>query len=361
MKRKLLFFVIALFLGLAIFAFFRVDREAVMCEYKYLFHREDTYLETGYELEIDLDPIHQIDRNYGNWLVHPCVRYIKEGLNGHKWWMACTPYPNANNRYEQPILFYGDGNDTIPPQKWKYVGIVQDWHPEGGYNADPNLFYYDSKLWIFWKEHRTNNTEEQHSFNCIMAKSFDGVKFSDPIRVLNNDDSINVKLTAPIVYEKDSSVFLLATEFEHPRDYSNEDLPFGNSHLAVWELQGREFKKDSFKYRRKALQKYKEGFDFWHTDICQINDTLYASVVTPGHAYEVLIGFSRNGENFDYLSKPLLSSKGNGISRIYKVSLVIVGNTAYLFYPARKGFIKGIEYSTIYCKPFNISTILDTK
>lgn len=360
MKKRKLYITIFVLCGLfSLFVYFRVDREAVLCEINYQFHHEQTYLEHGTQLYLDLEPLHKIDKDYGNWLVHPCVRYIEKGLNGHKWWMAVTPYPNANSRYEQPILFYGEGNDTIPPKNWRFVGLVQDWHPDGGYNADPNLFFDGTKLWIFWKECKTSNTDREHAYNCVMCKYFDGKKFGTPIRVLNNNDSINVRLTAPIVYEKEGKIKLIATEFEHPRDHENEALPFGNSHFAVWELRGAEFSRDAFSYQKKAIQNYKKGFDFWHADICQLNDFLYASVVTPGQANEILIGFSKNGENFNFLPKPLLSSKGNGISRMYKPSLVFVGKTAYLFYPARVGVVKGIESSSIFYTSFCISDVLD--
>ena len=194
---------------------------------------------------MDLVPLHKIDVNYGNWLVHPCVRYIPEGINGHKWWMAVTPYPDFNSKYEQPLLFCGEGNEDFPPNKWKYVGFIAASH-EKGYNADPNMFYADGKLWIVWKEHATENTKS----NCIMMRSYDGFSFSHPRKVLEERDSIHVGLTAPVILEINDSIKLLATDFEHQR---NEDInsfqPFGENSLAVWYLEGNDWEKGIFKYQ----------------------------------------------------------------------------------------------------------------
>ena len=35
-------------------------------------------------LLIDTDTLRRIDPEYGDWLVHPCVRYIPDGLGGHR-------------------------------------------------------------------------------------------------------------------------------------------------------------------------------------------------------------------------------------------------------------------------------------
>ena len=48
-------------------------------------------------------------------VVHPCVRYIPEGFNGHSWWMVYTPYYKANAELENPILCYADGDSTTIP------------------------------------------------------------------------------------------------------------------------------------------------------------------------------------------------------------------------------------------------------
>lgn len=39
---------------------------------------------------------------------HPDVLYIEEEWNGHKYWMAHTPYKDPNEKIENPSLSYSD-------------------------------------------------------------------------------------------------------------------------------------------------------------------------------------------------------------------------------------------------------------
>ena len=113
------------------------------------FHIVEAAMPQGKELQVDLTLLHKKSPKYGDWLIHPCVRYIPNGFAGHKWWMVCTPYPNFNSYCENPVLFCGDGDSV--PTKWDFVAIVQDSHKHG-YNADGCLYFDGEKLWILWKE-----------------------------------------------------------------------------------------------------------------------------------------------------------------------------------------------------------------
>ena len=131
------------------------------------------------ELVLDLNPLWQLDPGYNDWLVHPSVEFIPEGLNGYKWWLAVTPYRGKYGKpsdWEQPLLFCGEDNSNNPPQRWKFVGVVQERHPRG-FNADPNLYYDGNKLWIIWKESGTYNTEEEKASTSIMGRWYDGKTF----------------------------------------------------------------------------------------------------------------------------------------------------------------------------------------
>jgi hypothetical protein len=320
----------------------------------YVLDHEETFLTRGDVLNLDLAPLHEIDVQYGDWLVHPCVRYIPEGINGHKWWMAVTPYPNSDSKYEQPILFCGVGNDVFPPMKWNYVGIIAERH-DLGYNADPNIFYADGKLWIVWKEHATENTKR----NCIMMCSYDGNSFSLPRKVLEERDSIHVGLTAPVILEINDSIKLLATDFEHAR--IEDQQPFGDNSLAVWYLEGNDWENGIFKYQCSAKQDYPSGFNYWHSDMVKVNDKLYYSVVTPEQADKILIGESYDGVHYRYLEKPLLSRNGNMLTNLYKASLVSVNDNYYLFYPCLSNYSKYNKKSYIHCKAFKMHTIFSTQ
>lgn len=314
----------------------------------YLFRHQKSILKRSdiRRLNIELEGLHKVGPGYGHWLVHPCVRYITEGFAGHKWWMVVTPYPNSNSYYEQPVLYYGDGNDGEPPQNWKFVSIVQEPH-ERGFNSDPNLFYDGKKLWIFWKESKTENTLESANWHSIMARSFDGSSWSPVQKMADNNDPHIANVFAPTILNIDGEIIMLATAFEHPR-VSGSHLPFGHNHLALWRLDRNEIEGAHFVFDRVCKQSYPKDFNFWHADICQTSDNSYCCVVTDEQAKRLLIGKSNNGVEFKFSETPLLSSYGNNVSYIYKASPVFVNGSLYVFHPLRTGLLKKNRKVDIY-------------
>lgn len=88
---------------------------------------------------------------------HPSVVYIPEGWNGHKYWMAQTPFPPADvkpyrDRYELPCIHYSD--DGI---KWNPIisNPIEDLMPEEieahNYYSDPHLVLRDGVLECYYR------------------------------------------------------------------------------------------------------------------------------------------------------------------------------------------------------------------
>ena len=308
-------------------------------------------------LNLDLNKLHEKDKQYGNWLVHPCVRYIPEGFANHKWWLVVTPYPNHNSKYEQPVLFYGDGEDVAPPKKWIYVDIVQNAH-ENGFNSDPNLFYDAGKLWIFWKETGTENTNGTPKSHSIMARYFDGVRFGTIQKMAVNIDENKANVFAPVVLKIKDKIIMLATAFEHER-VLDKQMPYGHNHLAIWNLNHHILDNASFVYDRTVIQDYPESFNFWHTDMCNVDDRIYLSVVSNEIANELLIGLSRDGFNYRYSEQPLLSSRSNNMDSLYKASIVVVEKKVFVFHPMRLGIIKKNRKSPICVTEYDLEYLLN--
>lgn len=311
----------------------------------------ESYIQSDTLMNVDTDTLRRIDAGYGDWLVHPCVRYIPEGLGGHQWWLAVTPYPEGNNKYENPVLYYGDENGMRPPKNWIYAGMVQEM-PSRGYNADPNLHYdRDSKLlYIIWKECNTPNTNEESQFNAIMYRTFDGERFGEIRKLFDNTDDGSVRITAPSLIKVRDNIYCFATDFEHERT-TGTLTPRGHCGIAVWENQSLSLDSISFRYIASMKPKYKEGFDYWHTEfIFDSNDNLYYSVVTNQNAFDVLLGISEDGFDYTYIDKPLISFTDKRHSRnLYKASLVSMKDKLYVFYPKRSKDNRSVHiyYATI--------------
>ena len=112
--KKIIILTVLLF-GTLFYLYIKIDPAIIRGLYYYLCKSEKTIMSHGKQLDIDLESLHKADPAYGEWLVHPSVKYIPQGFAGHKWWMVVTPYPKWNNKYEQPVLYYGNTNDDFPP------------------------------------------------------------------------------------------------------------------------------------------------------------------------------------------------------------------------------------------------------
>lgn len=314
--------------------------------------RTPVAMSPGRELNVDVKSLNAIDNKYGDWLIHPCVRYISEGFAGHKWWMVVTPYPNYNSKYENPILYYGDGNDAIPPLNWVFVGVVQGSY-EKGYNADCNLHYDGEKLWIFWKESDTLNTKPESGYKNMMGCYYDGKEFGPAKNFCDNPDDKSMYLAAPVVCDVNGEVKCLGVYSPNMGD-NTPGVERKPRSIAVFGLNGK-LDNSRFEFEHIAPQTYRKGFDFWHIDIFAHNDKYY-SLVTPERGTEIVMGESEDGLSYNHFKKPLLHS--NGIHRVpymYKASGQVVDGTFYLFYPSK---LKDGKRVHIFCASMNFDKLL---
>lgn len=70
-------------------------------------------------------------------VVEPCIEYIPQGWNGHKWWALITGYTNGNAATENPCIYYSDDGTTFTPVPAASFPLVGP--PATGNNADPEL------------------------------------------------------------------------------------------------------------------------------------------------------------------------------------------------------------------------------
>ena len=98
-------------------------------------------------------------------IVHPCVRFIEEGFEGHQWWMVYTPFYGGNSDLENPVLCYADAASGKAPARWTYYCTIKE-RPVSGYNSDPTMFFNDGRLYVYWRENYTSLTE---SHGCSRA------------------------------------------------------------------------------------------------------------------------------------------------------------------------------------------------
>jgi len=108
--------------------------------------------------------------------VHPDVVFVPQGFAGYQYWMAFTPYPLMNDRYENPTI--RASHDGV---NWERVDETPDPlvappdDPEF-HHADPELIYHSGNLHVvFATIHRET---DEVTFSVISCK--DDLRWSRP-------------------------------------------------------------------------------------------------------------------------------------------------------------------------------------
>lgn len=115
-------------------------------------------------------------------ITHPSVLYFPENWNGHKYWAVATPYPNSNDGYENPSIYYFD----TPGENWEVpAGLTNPVvpKPSSGFNSDPCLVYNKTsdELYCFYRDYNSTDSNTKY----LIIKSFDGIRWSNPILLYN--------------------------------------------------------------------------------------------------------------------------------------------------------------------------------
>lgn len=108
--------------------------------------------------------------------VHPDVLHVPSGFLGYEYWMACTPYPFAADRLENPIVRVShDGVHwtSFPGAPDPLVEAPSNgaWH-----HADTDIVLHRGRLYVFYIS--TNRERAETVFSFIA--SVDGVHWSEP-------------------------------------------------------------------------------------------------------------------------------------------------------------------------------------
>jgi hypothetical protein len=288
--------------------------------------------------------------NYGD-VVHPCVRYIHEGFEGHKWWMVYTPYYASNDKTENPILCYAEDNSTKPPIFWKIYCQVQG-QPPKGYNSDPSLLFDKGKLYVMWRENLTLETDKygfaRASF-CGLVHDGKIQRVAEPLvgtvdpetdpetspTFMANSDgtytcyAMNLRFHSKTVKKMPSFIKKLLLVIDLLGFWS-EQKSFG---IAQWEGVS---PTKAFKLKRTVrFQNLNKLYRPWHMDIFDCVGKRFAIVQTNQSNADLCLAESSDGINFYMFNLPLMTNATSSKIGIYKPCAGVVDDTFYLYYTAQ--------------------------
>jgi hypothetical protein len=114
-------------------------------------------------------------------VVHPDVYDAGEGQtwNGHRYWMAMTPYPDGNDAYENPSIVVSEDGDTWTVPQGLTNPIVAK--PADGHNADPDIVLLpDGQTMAMFCMQSDDTTFTR----VYVTTSTDGVTWAEPTLLL---------------------------------------------------------------------------------------------------------------------------------------------------------------------------------
>ena len=285
-------------------------------------------------------------KKYRNDCLHPCIRFIPSGFLGHNWWMVQSPYYGQNSKIENPILYYSD--DSI---NWIPVAVVRE-TPIKGYNSDPNLFYEDGKLWIFWRECFTPLGD---SIDSLMATvgvwTLDGKAFSEPQVFLSHKEPNQDTEQSPILIKREGRYLFYAVHYQYEPERKNLGIAiWEGSSLTNPDFYLREVTKLPIiytcdKFKQLKISKYlffipkPLKHDVWHFDLVEHDNKLYMlSVAEWGD--NIMLSIADDYKHFKTMQKPLVNTHYSNQQYLYKPTGFIQNKVLVLYYTARNNLDK---------------------
>lgn len=308
-------------------------------------------------VEVEVEPF-RFEENHGD-IVHPCVRFISEGFEGHNWWMVYTPYYAADSSMENPILCYAEEEDpNTPPTEWKVYGLVNE-KPEDGYNSDPTLLYKNGQLYVFWRENY-EHSKKPHKFiraTYVAKVSYGTFEKVGKEVLFTEDKEIDAETCPTFMVNIDGSVTAYAMHLkfhsERIRDmrsawmkknalrvvgltdllgFYSQQNHYG---IAIWKQQG-EISEPFEHTTTNKIAKCNKLYRPWHMDLFDWDGKRYAIIQTNQMNADLCLAVSEDMEHFTMLKKPLITNATIDKLGIYKpCAAVTPDGTFYLYYTAQ--------------------------
>lgn len=266
--------------------------------------------------------------NYGQSQTHPSIVFIPGGWNGHEYWLATTPYPEAVGVFENPCIYYGDAdNEGNPPRIFTpisgtpsgdftmvnnpIVKVPNNWTT----NSDPDL-WLDPDTSIMWMISRENsNHHAPYSQKSADGQAWTprGDRATGYLWKEGTGDLVGKpEFLSPAILKIGNKIRVYSLSGSggiYSLNYKlNRGLCWG-----LWVMEGTKLEGvGDFVYVKKAAILGKRGIEPWHMDMFIDSRTGYIYMICSAknnltNTTDVYLAESADGWNFNLFSKPLIS------------------------------------------------------
>lgn len=263
---------------------------------------------------------------------HPSVIYRKEGWNGHRFWMAQTPFPPNNiqpyrDYYELPCIHFSDDGKEWFGINNNPIECLDEASVEAhNYYSDPHLLIKDGNMECYYRYTFLKDKRLEGNKTLLLKKtSKDGINWSEreTIADLRQDDDIAIwgtQIISPAIVYNDTQY--LCWFVDKSSYLQNRNIKLCTS------LDGKN-------WNPFIECKLDTDIDPWHIDV-QYNDGNYQLIV---YDMDSLYWFeSKDGISFSFVSKiihPTHYFMDFFAEGLYRSCSVKVDNKDYLYFSAK--------------------------
>lgn len=266
--------------------------------------------------------------------VHPKVLDTITGWGGHRYWMAHTPYPFADDSKEDPcILVSADGTTWTTP-----AGLTNPLDDQPGtpdfYNSDTHLVLHEGTMHLIW---RTSRTSPQIEDEISWRTSTDGTTWTPKHTLYRSaaPGTVYGQMLSPALLKTSTGwrMYLVAANAD-PNRLVYVDTPVTTPGPADWSAPVR------CHFGSPGKDQFILGRDVWHIDVIQ-DGTAYWALLndcaqrTGGIHGDLYLARSEDGVAWEVGPVPLLPRYGAGHDALYRGSLIKSGAGFDITYSAR--------------------------
>ena len=265
---------------------------------------------------------------------HPSVVYVDEGWNGHKWWMAETPFPPMDvapyrDRWELPCIHYSDDGKNWYPITSNPIDDIDETMLEAhNYLSDPHLLVKDGIMECWYRVSYLKEKKVYGNETVLVKKtSISGFEWSnrEVIVDLRNEDNKKIwggQIISPSIIWRNG--LYMCWYVDRSSYMSNRKIRMTQSlNGKDWQISG-------------ECSLLGLAVDPWHIDV-QYYDDRYQLLV---YDYDSIYWYdSLDGKQFNFVSKVISPSNliyDFSVEGLYRACSVKVENRIFVYYSAQR-------------------------
>lgn len=298
---------------------------------------------------------------YGQSMIHPSIVYVPNGWNGHKYWMAATPYPKSIGVFENACIYYADENeDGTPPRIFTPISGVANGEytvinnpvvkvsTAGAINSDPDLLF-DAETNLMYLVTR-DNVSAGNTYAAYIQVSADGNSWTTRgNRII--DASIRGGGGQPS-WVKDGSIFKF---FYNSGSVLQKNKRTGAGYQSISVIEGISINEMStYEFKRQCCITGKKDIEPYHSDVFIDDLTGYYYLITSANNYNIdnttnryiYLAESKDKGNTWYMySRPLLGLSAM-CNSFYRTTAFIrqSDRTVVIYWSTVSGIKKDVSY-----------------